>query len=150
MKKLVVFIFATILCVAAGVIPRESALNLSGAKKVTFIVDAQIAADEKLDFIQSGGDAIIDVGCENIKEKYKKYTPKSVIFEYDRTQREYVENFLSLNFTVLQNLDNMQIVYGYTSKFDRSELIDGKKINVMIVQKEDRLLVGFPIIMTGF
>lgn len=150
MKKLAVFIFVTILCAMAVIIPRENALNLSGAKKVTFIVDAQIAADERLDYVQSGSDAIIDVGCENIKEKYEKYAPKSVVFEFDRNQREYVENFLSLNFTTLQNLDDMQIVYGYTQKFDRTELIDGKKINVMIVQKEDSVLVGFPIIMTGF
>lgn len=150
MKKLAVFIFAVILCVAAGVIPGESVLDLSGARNITFVVEADLAAKEGVDFIQSGTDAIISVGGECVKEKYEKYAPKSVVFEFEKSKKEYVKDFLSLNQTMHQGIDGMEIIYGYTSKFDKCEHINGKKVNVMIVEKEGCLLVGFPIIMTGF
>lgn len=150
MKKLAVFIFAAILCVLAITIPSESVLELRGAKSVTFVVDANLAEEENLDFIQSGGDAIINVENEKIKEKYEKYAPKSVIFEFEKQKREYVEGFLSLDQTMIQRLNGLEIVYGYTSKFDKFEFVGGKKVNVMIVENDEHLLVGFPIIMTGF
>lgn len=150
MKKLAIFLVGIVLIVAVRLIPSESVLNMKGADNVTFVIDAALAIDENLDYIPSGNDAIINVSSENIKEKYEKYVPKSVIFEFDAQKKSYVKEFLLLGQMQTQNIDEMKIEYGYTSKFDKCEIIDGKKINVMIVEKDETLLVGFPIIMTGF
>lgn len=150
MKKLAIFIFSAILIVVAGVIPKENALDLSGAKKVVFVMDSDLAQEKNLQFVQSGNDAIVSIDCESVRDRYNEYNPKSVIYEFALQDREYVENFLSLGQTQVQNLENMKIEYGYTSKFDKCEFVAGKKVNIMIVEKEELLLVGFPIIMTGF
>lgn len=150
MKKLAIFIISAAIIISATTISKESALDISGANSVTFVMDAACAEEEGLDFVWSGSDAIVNIECESVKEKYEMYNPKSVIFEFDIDKKDYIMDFLSVGQTQEQNLEGMQIKYGYTSKFSECEFIGGKKYNVMIVEKEENILVGFPIIMTGF
>lgn len=150
MKKLAIFIICAILIVAAKVIPDKNIFEMDEIRNVTFVIDAVAAAEDELSFVQSGTDAIVEINCDAAQEKYEKYHPKSVILEFDAHKKDYVAEFLAMQQAQTQNIQDMTIVYGYTSKFDKCQYVDGKKVNVMIVEKQGALLVGFPIIMTGF
>ena len=44
----------------------------------------------------------------------------------------------------------MTIYYGYTSKYSDFRLINGKKINIQIAFTEYGVMLGLPLILTGF
>ena len=58
----------------------------------------------------------------------------------------------SLNMLVFkeENVNGMNVVYGFTPKYEDYVLVDGKKINVQIASTRQEHVVGFPIILSGF
>lgn len=150
MKKLAVFLIAGVLISLVGIIPSDNIFDLKGIESAKFVMTAEAAQNEELDFIQSGADAIVEIKQSDLKEKYQKYSPKSVVLEFEKGKTQYITDFLNLSLASEQEIDGMKIIYGYTSFYKDSQYIDGKKINVMLVEKDDCVLVGFPIIMTGF
>lgn len=150
MKKLAVFLIVGVLILLVGIIPRDNVFDLEGIESAKFVMTAAMAQNEGLDFVQSGEDAIVEIKQSDLKEKYQKYSPKSVVLEFDKGKTQYITDFLNLSLASEQEIDGMKIIYGYTSFYKDSQCVDGKKINVMLVEKDDCVLVGFPIIMTGF
>ena len=57
---------------------------------------------------------------------------------------------LNLSIVKKEFIDDMEIVYGYTSLFSDHIYVDGKQSNVQIVQKQSEVIAGFPIILSGF
>ncbi len=150
MKKLAVFLIAGVLISLVGIIPSDNIFDLKGIESAKFVMTAEAAQNEELDFVQSGADAIVEIKQSDLKEKYQKYSPKSVVLEFEKGKTQYITDFLNLSLASEQEIDGIRIIYGYTSFYKDSQYIDGKKINVMLVEKDDCVLVGFPIIMTGF
>lgn len=150
MKKLAIFLIVGVLISLVGFIPRDNVFDLEGIESAKFVMTAETAQNEGLDFVQSGEDAIVEIKQSDLKEKYQKYSPKSVVLEFKKGKTQYITDFLKLSLASEQKIDGMKIIYGYTSSYKDSQFIDGKKINVMLVEKDDCVLVGFPIIMTGF
>lgn len=150
MKKLAVFLIVGVLISLVGIIPRDNVFDLEGIESAKFVMTAEAAQNEGLDFVQSGEEAIVEIKQSDLKEKYQKYSPKSVVLEFGKGKMQYITDFLNLSLASEQEIDGIRIIYGYTSFYKDSQYIDGKKINVMLVEKDDCVLVGFPIIMTGF
>ena len=150
MKKLAVFLIAGVLISLVGIIPSDNIFDLKGIESAKFVMTAEVAQNEELDFVQSGADAIVEIKQSELKEKYQKYSPKSIVLEFEKGKTQYITDFLNLSLASEQEIDGIRIIYGYTSFYKDSQYIDGKKINVMLVEKDDCVLVGFPIIMTGF
>lgn len=150
MKKLAVFLIAGVLISLVGIIQSDNIFDLKGIESAKFVMTAEVAQNEELDFVQSGADAIVEIKQSELKEKYQKYSPKSIVLEFEKGKTQYITDFLNLSLASEQEIDGIRIIYGYTSFYKDSQYIDGKKINVMLVEKDDCVLVGFPIIMTGF
>ena len=49
-----------------------------------------------------------------------------------------------------ENIENLNIYYGYTPIYSDAIFIDDKQANVQIVEREGEMIVGFPIILSGF
>lgn len=86
---------------------------------------------------------------------------------YDKEFEEYEENAKALVFYLekfdckkflrgsdevfkCQDVEGMQIYEGYNKAFDKSIFVEGKKINFQLVINGDRIVLGIPMIVTGF
>ncbi len=151
MKKLAVFIFVGFLALLGTIIPKDNLFNIQNVGSYTFVLSAQTAMDEGLEFTENGFDAIVTVrDTKKAKEIYEKHSPKCLIMSFDKGQFDYVKEYLGISQSFTQQLQDLQILYGYTSFYPESELIEGKKVNVQMVIRGQELIVGFPIIMTGY
>ena len=49
-----------------------------------------------------------------------------------------------------ENVEGIEVCYGYSPCYSSAVMLDGKKVNVQIAKIDGRVIVGFPMIMTGF
>ena len=49
-----------------------------------------------------------------------------------------------------EEVDGMKVYYGYDSSYLDFRYINGKKINIQIVQNSTKTIVGYPMILCGF
>lgn len=49
-----------------------------------------------------------------------------------------------------QNLSNIRVVYGYTSRFGEGVTLDGKRVNVQIAKRGGTITIGTPMICGSF
>ncbi len=143
--------FAAVAVVASLSFPRIDLFEMQNVKAINVVVDQKVAVDNKLDFIANGSDAIVTFDDkEKAKSFCKNNQPKCVVFVLPSFERKNVENFLNISYAFTQELGQKQIVYGWSSKGMDEKIVDCKKINVQLVVDGENMLVGFPMIMTGF
>lgn len=67
----------------------------------------------------------------------------------DKDIDEFIEE---LNITVVdeQNLSNIRIIYGYTTRFGEHRVLEGKKVNVQIAKRGATITIGTPMIIGSF
>ena len=145
------FIITAALLLVGVILPKGDIFDIPNAKACIMLTSAEKAIKEELDFVDSGADAVVEFeDISKAKDCYQKLSPKSIIFTFDSQNVQKAQDFLSISSSSIQNLENMTIIYGYTSKFNDSVMIDGKKVNVQIVIKQSEALIGFPLIMIGY
>lgn len=66
-------------------------------------------------------------------------------FDFDNFSKD-VEFLIEKN----TQITNYDIYYGYYSKFDDYRYVNNKKINFQLVHNDEKWILGFPIILTGF
>ena len=151
MKKLAVFIFVGMLAVCGIFIPKQSIFDIEGACEYCFVASVEAAQESELTFVENGADVIASTTDKvAAKEFYEKNAPKCVVMKFGCENLQKVKDFLKISQSWEQKLQDKEIIYGYTSMFEKCEFVNGKKINVQLVLEGDQLIVGFPLIMTGY
>ena len=74
---------------------------------------------------------------------------EGVILVFDKSVDE-VKNELNFKQVKVENVDGIKIIYGYTGLYSSCIHLDGKQVNVQIVQRQNQTIAGFPIILSGF
>ena len=67
MKKLAAFLIAGVLISLVWIIPSDNIFDLKGIESAKFVMTAEAAQNEELDFIQSGADAIVEIKQSDLK-----------------------------------------------------------------------------------
>ena len=49
-----------------------------------------------------------------------------------------------------EKIDGLEVYYGYDSSYQDFRIIEGKKINVQIVENSTNIIVGYPMILCGY
>ena len=57
---------------------------------------------------------------------------------------------LKLQYIKTENVEDMKISYAFSNYFKSSVCVDGKKANVQIVEKNNKIIIGSPIIMGSY
>lgn len=150
MKKLAVFLLVGMLSICGLFIPKTSIFELE-ASEYSFVTTAEAAEEAGLEYFENGSD-VIALATDRIsaEEFYKKYSPKCVVMKMQAGELGKLKEFLKLSQSFSQKLQDKEIIYAYTSLFPDCEFVDGKKINVQLVCEGNRLIVGFPVIMTSY
>ena len=150
MKKLAVFLFIFAILGVCFALPKQTLSFLPSAKAACVVTDYWCAQKLGFDYLPSGNQALISVDAENLQQIYQQIKPYCVLLKYDSNQLQSVKNAFSITNYYVQTLQNQTIVYAFSPKIKDFRFVDGKKINVQIVVDESDVLVGIPMIMTGF
>lgn len=148
---MLVFIFLAI-CLSLTSLKNESVdflLNDFRVENVCFVTAENVESEE-----------VEPVMCGN---KYFNYCTVDVAkklineIDYDAIQLYLnTESFENLKKTLkyqnvkMEKIDNLCIFYGYTPFYQDCVYIDNKKVNVQFVLNDNNLVVGFPMILTGY
>ena len=144
MKK-ILLLFLILPFVLVGYIRDDvnQVLSLNGVSKVCIVTKD---STKEFDSIQTAqlNYAFFDSGNEDCKLK-----PEAVVI-YMNSSLEKLVKELNLMVDREENIYDMQIVYGFTPKYNDFVLSNNKRINTQIVIQGDKMVVGFPMILTGF
>lgn len=153
MKKLIVFIL--ILCCIASTafvkVETNPLFSLSGVEKVCFI-SSQKYESVDLECVENGDKFFNFCTLENAKEnlsEYQKYMD-GMQFYLKNSSYEALKNRLKIELVSVQEVDGMKIYCGYTPYVQFNILLNDKKVNIQIAEKADEIVVGFPLILTGY
>lgn len=86
------------------------------------------------------------------KENLSQYLQNSdgVEFFMENISMKKLISLTKFEQIAVEKLNNMEVYCGYTPYFAKSILIDGKKVNMQIAVYADKIVAGFPMILTGF
>ena len=74
---------------------------------------------------------------------------EGVIVIFDKNVSDVVKT-LDVKLIKRENIDGTEVLYGYTNLFGSFVYIDGKQSNVQIVERQNKTIAGFPLILSGF
>lgn len=153
MKKLIVFIL--ILCCIASTafvkVETNPLFSLSGVEKVCFI-SSQKYESVDLECVENVDKFFNFCTLENAKEnlsEYQKYMD-GMQFYLKNSSYEALKNRLKIELVSVQEVECMKIYCGYTPYVQFNILLNDKKVNIQIAEKTDEIVVGFPLILTGY
>ena len=153
MKKLIVFVL--LLVVLSSTVMYKQEINpvwgLSNIQKVCFV--------SKDKFEQTGfenvicGDLFFNFCSSDVaKNDLKNYQAKSLSIQlyFENAKLNNLIKTLKIDNIKEEILDNVKVLTGYSPYFQDSILFDGKKINVQIGITQNLIILGNPLIFTGF
>lgn len=150
MKRIVAFFVIGLLALGILVGTGANKYNFEGLEKVCFVTDLTHSEDENA--VISGNDVYITVGVSEAKEtmgKLDNIKGYVLYFNNDCDKDKLLNIFLDYSSDEYL-VGNTRIINGYSSKYSDFRLVDGKKYNVQVAFSEENVLVGFPMILTGF
>ncbi len=153
MKKL--FVFAIIgLCLLSTLFFNSKVLplfNFNGVEKVCF-VSANKYESADFDSVPCGDNFFNYCSLETAKKNLDeiKHNMVGIQFYINSEDVDSVLDALNATFVFNETVGDVVVYYAYTTYYDDSVFLNGKKINVQIATYQDKLIVGFPMILTGF
>ena len=152
MKKLLAFVLI-LACVASTAffkVEKNPLFDIDGVTKVCFVSNQDLS---KYDMqVQRCGDMFFNF-CDQktAKEKVKivKNKIQSVQFYFDKDDEKVIDK---LKFTLVneKQIEDIKVLEGYSPLCGAGYQIDKKNINVQIAIKGDEIVVGTPLILTGY
>ena len=111
--------------------------------------------DEQVEVIQCGNGFL--VSCDNqvateIYTELDKELLQGESFCFDGDLQDIYQLLYKLNVTEtsIEQVEDIYIIYGYSSMLGNSVEVDGEKINIQIALREDIITVGTPLILGSY
>lgn len=151
MKRLIVFLFIIAL-VAGGfsfVDKAEAIFMASGVDRVCFVSSTKYDGD--FETVQCGDKFFNYCTSEQARENAALVKKADAVQFY--AEQDKLENLLrQIHFQELYNetVEGIEICYGYSPCYSSAVLLEGKKVNVQVAKVDGQVIVGFPMIMTGY
>ena len=148
MKKLIAFILLILpllflLLFKSG---SDSIFCLEGVTKACIVTSEDVEGENVVNTL---GYNYVTFDANNLK-KAKSIDEDGVMLYVENSSIEKVSKSLNMLDFRRENVMGKEVVYGYTPKYQKSLILDNKKVNVQIVVDDDKLILGFPIILGGF
>ncbi len=102
--------------------------------------------------VANGEDNIIGVNARIARyvfEKLGSSNVKGYVFKIE-SSFESLKQKLDFKYFKDSSNQNQKHYYAFSNSFDNFVFVDGKKVNMHIVEKDNLLVVGFPIILTSY
>jgi hypothetical protein len=123
--------------------------DLCDANQVCFVSDESFEGE--FETVECGDKFFNYCTLEEAKNKSELLKNSDAVQLYLDTQNAK-DLIKKLNFTqfLTETVSGYEILYGYTPLYPDSIYLEGKKINVQIAWRDESVVVGFPLILTGF
>ena len=121
----------------------ESFLSMDGIDKVYVVTKDKTEEFNALQTAQYNY-VLFDEGLNTNKIK-----PEGFVL-YMTKELDELKSDLNLLIDRQEVINDMQIYYGYTPLYNDFVISNNKRINTQIVARGDKLIVGFPMILSGF
>ena len=122
--------------------------SIDGVEKVCFVTKENV---EGFESVRCGDNIFnfctLDQATENLKTLEQA---KSFQLYFSDVNLKDVFDKLKFEEISVSEIGDIKVYCGYTPYSQKSVLIDGKKINVQISAMDEKLIVGFPMILTGY
>ncbi len=150
MKKLVVFLFIIALVVGGFSFDNRGfgLFEVEGVDNVCFVSGTQYVGFES---VKVGEKFFNYCSFEEAKEKAKCLKEcDAVQFYANESNLGTILSKIRFQELYSENLEGIEITYGFSPCYPTSIFLDGKKVNVQVAKKDGRVVVGFPMILTGY
>lgn len=148
MKKLLVFILIAIFISCTGFVKNSINPLFSVADKVCLIVDNGSLGYGEI--INSGSVDFVYMTAEEGQKAINEVKTQGVEFYLSSMTAEEILSLLKADVVGESELQGLKLIYAYSPYYQDCILQNGKKVNVQIAAKDDLVVVGFPIILTGY
>lgn len=153
MKKLLAFLLLICCLISTFHFKSQTSpiFSLENIGKVCFVNEKSFDI-ENVENIESGNLFYNYCSLETAKKNLDllQKNSKGVQLYCEKVDLDYVLKTLKAEIVSQNEIDNMKIVYCYTPFYDKAVFEDGKKINLQIAMKDEQVVLGFPLILTGF
>lgn len=150
MKRIVAFIILALCGFGIIVGSNKGEYCFDGLEKVCFVTnDLSLSSAENA--VISGNYVYITVNPDEAKEVYNNLKDiKGYVLYFNKDCRErLIGNLLDYHSTEYYVGDTC-VINGYSTDYVDYRLVDGKKYNVQMAFTEENIIVGYPMILTGF
>ena len=149
--KRVVFFIVIIAVIVAPMFASKQEFDYQGVEKVA-VVSTQALQLENAGIIQNGGQNIYSLSVEDYlrqKDLIKDYD--GLVFFYPQgTSFEKLKDIWQISWHYKSKMEQMQIVYAFSPLVEDFVFLSGKKVNFQIAWSQSGVMVGLPLILTGF
>ena len=149
--KRVVFFIVIIAVIVAPMFASKQKFDYQGVEKVA-VVSTQALQLENAGIVQNGGQNIYSLSVEDYlrqKDLIKDYD--GLVFFYSQdTSFEKLKDIWQISWHYKSKMEQMQIVYAFSPLVEDFVFLSGKKVNLQIAWSQDSVMVGLPLILTGF
>ncbi len=151
MKKLIIFLFIIALVTGSLTFADKTTqiFDVSGVEEVCFVSDDEF--DGEFEHV-SCGDKIFNYCTFEEAKKNLALVKQSDSVQFYTDESEIDSILKKIHFEKLssEEVEGIQISYGYSPSYKKFVYVDGKKVNVQVAKTADGVIVGFPIILTGY
>ena len=153
MKKLMLFllVLACLIPTMFSKVDTNPLFYLDGVEKVCFVAERKFEV-EGVEVVQSGNLYYNYCSLETARENIKDFNRKLRGFQFYFKDCDVQGLLTKLKCEILTTTEigNMTVLCGYTPYYENNIYVNSHKVNLQIAETEDEVIVGFPLILTGY
>ena len=149
MKRLSILIFL-VFALFASTFSKDMTNPLFESEKVQsvcLVVDQGVLSGE---IVQCGDKDFVYLSPTEAKKCLKKYQTYSLQFNLENVTLQELLKLLAGKVLFCQALEDLEIYYCYTPFEQNCVYMDGKKVNMQVAISDEKIVAGFPLILTGY
>lgn len=149
MKKIIAFflLFLPILFLLKNKEGSDSIFNLEGVDKACIVTKSEAHGQN---FIETMACNYIYLDEKEIEKRNDIKDILGYILYLKNSNTDYITKKLQMLILNEENIEDKKVLYGYTPFYKDSVYIQNKKVNVEMILDQDEIIVGFPMILSGY
>ena len=148
MKKMLLFLLVVSCLCCPFALDEKSVFSLPEIDHVCFVSEEKI--DGAYDNIFSGNKVFSYCTIEEAKKVPLSPKIDAVELFFEKYDIKTIEKELNLQVISIEKFEGLSVILGYTTRYKKCVYVDGKKVNVQLAVYDDKMIAGFPMILTGY
>ncbi len=149
MKKLLAFIFAVLPLFGLSFLRGEKSeiFEIPGIEKVCIVTKQNPAKQNALSTL---GYNYVFVKPDEASSLSNEIETEGILLYISNDNLNKIQKSLNMLVFSTEEVEGKKIIQGYTEKYKDSITLRNKKVNVQIAVENGKMIVGFPMILSGF
>ena len=151
MKRLLIFLLLGLSLTAVQPFKQDILFDNQQISRACVISKYKNNFDDCEYIIKNGNQYLHYASRESIKSQMKNFKQvDGIVLYFEQSSLKELVAFYKIDYFKGGDLLGYQVFYGYTTFYSDYKYISNKKINVQIAVASDHIIIGFPMILTGF